>query len=161
MTGTSHKTGIAEARRTLRTTCFGGGLLVALLSMGCGDSGPKLVEAGGTVSYKGKPLPDASLVFVADGNAPTGMARTDEQGKFKATSEGRPGLVVGVYKVAITASRQKREISDAEALTMTAEQIEANTEYLIPKTYGSLLTSDLTATVTKDPAKNSFIFDLQ
>ena len=47
---------------------FNATLVVALLSIGCGERGPKLVEAGGTVTYKDKPVPGASLTFVADGN---------------------------------------------------------------------------------------------
>jgi hypothetical protein len=140
---------------------MGGALVATLLLVGCGDRGPKLVDAGGKVTYQGKPVPNAHLTFVHDGDAPTGMATTDEQGNFKATSEGRPGLVVGSYKVAITAAREKRPVTPEEAVTMTAEQTAANTEYLIPQTYGNLVTSGLTATVTDDPAQNNFTFDLK
>jgi hypothetical protein len=131
------------------------------MAAGCGEGGPKLVDAGGTVMYKGKPLPNASLTFVHDADAPVGIARTDDNGKFKVTSEGRPGLVVGSYKVAITAARQKRELTPQESLAITPEQVEANTEHLIPRTYNNQLTSGLTATVTEDPAKNDFTFDLK
>jgi hypothetical protein len=147
-----------KCRRAL-TTLFLGFAIAALASVGCG--GPKLVNAGGKVTYKSSPVPGASLTFVPDAGGPPVIARTDEQGRFTVTTEGQPGAAVGSYKVAITAVRQKRPVSDAEAVGMTSAQIEANHETLIPIEYNNLITSRLTATVSEDPAANEFTFDLK
>jgi hypothetical protein len=134
-------------------------LLVALIA-GC-DSGPKLVKAGGTVKYKGAPLPDAQVTFMADEGSAPSIGRTDEEGHFTLSTGGKPGAPIGGGKVAITAVRQKRAISEAEAVSMTSEQIAANHESLIPAKYNNFISSELTATVSNDPAANDFLFELK
>lgn len=135
-------------------------VLVALVCLGCGG-GPKLVKAGGTVKYKGAPLPKASVVLVPnDGGSPS-IGSTDEAGRFTISTMGRSGAPVGSYKVAITAVRQKRAVSESEAIGMTSEQIAANHESLIPAKYNNTISSELTATVSNDPSKNDYTFELQ
>jgi hypothetical protein len=63
--------------------------------------------------------------------------------------------------VAITAVRQKRQVSDAEAVAMTSEQIYANHESVIPVKYNNMDISGLTAKVSEDPAANEYKFDLR
>ena len=150
----------ANIRYLQIAACLPGIVLVALTSLGC-EGGPKLVKAGGTVKYKSAPLPGADIVLVPDESGFPSIARTDDQGRFTVTTSGRPGAPVGSYKVAITAVRQKRAVSDAEAVGMTSDQIAANHETLIPVKYNNLVSSGLTATVSDDPAKNDFMFDLK
>jgi hypothetical protein len=137
-----------------------GFLLVAVLCAGCG-TGPKLVKATGIVKYKGKPVPGADVLMMSDASGGPSMGRTDDQGRFSLTTDGKAGAWVGSYRVAITAARNKREVSASEALTMTSEQIAANREDLIPIKYNSFESSGLTATVGKDAAANEFAFELQ
>jgi hypothetical protein len=136
-------------------------LLVALAVIGCGESGPRLVKAGGVVKHNSAPLAGADVVFVPDEGGLPSLGRTDEQGRFSLKTNGRPGAPVGTFKVAITAVRQKRPVSEAEAVGMTSEQIAANHESLIPVKYNNLFTSGLTADVGKDPAANEFSFELK
>jgi hypothetical protein len=68
---------------------------------------------------------------------------------------------VGSYRVAITAARNKREVSPSAALSMTSEQIAANREDLVPVKYNNFESSGLTAIVSDDPAKNEFSFELK
>jgi hypothetical protein len=135
-------------------------VLVILLTAGC-DSGPKLVKAGGTVKHNGAPLPGADVIFMPDEGSSPSIGRTDVQGRFRLTTSGKPGAPVGGGKVAITAVRQKRAISEAEAVSMTSEQIAANHESLIPAKYNNFISSELTATVSNDPAANDFLFELK
>jgi hypothetical protein len=128
--------------------------------IGC-DSGPKLVKAGGVVKYKDAPIPGADVVLVPDGDGQTALGRTDEQGRFILATSGRPGALAGSYKVAITAARPKREVSPSEAVTMTSEQIAANRLDLVPVKYNNPVSSELTITVSRDPASNEFVFDLK
>jgi len=138
-------------------------LLVALLTFalpGCGG-GPRLVKAGGTVKYKNSPLAKADVVFISDAGGTPSIGRTDDQGQFYLSTSARPGAPVGSYKVAITAIRQKRAVSDKEAVSMTSEQIAANHEALIPVKYNNPISSELSATVSDKAAANSFSFDLK
>ena len=133
---------------------------VVFATFGC-DRGPKLVPAGGVVKYKNAPIPGADVVLVPDAGGQPAIGRTDEQGQFKLVTSGRPGALVGAYKVSITAARPKRAVSEAEAVAMSSEQIAANREDLVPVKYNNRVSSGLTATVSKDPAANKFEFDLK
>lgn len=134
-------------------------LLLALALAGC-DRGPALVPAGGIVKYKHAPIPGADVVLVSDGDGQPAIGRTDDKGEFILTTSGRKGAFIGSYKVSITAARPKREVSPAEAVAMSSEQIAANREDLVPIKYNNPVSSELTATVTRDPAANKFTFDL-
>jgi hypothetical protein len=135
-------------------------LLVAIALVGC-DAGPKLVKAGGTVKYKDKPIPGADIIMMSDANSSPSIARTDDQGRFTVTTDGKPGAPVGSYRVAITAARNKREVSPGEALSMTSEQIAANREDVVPIKYNNFESSGLSAIVKDDPAANEFSFELK
>ena len=121
----------------------------------------KLVNAGGKVTYNGAPLPAAQVVFVPEGDQPTAIATTDDQGQFTISTEGRPGAVAGNYKVAVTAIKMLKEIKPEEAASLTNEQIYANQKSLIPEKYNNTVSSGLTATVSEDPAANQYTFDLK
>src|SRR5262245_46869482 len=77
------------------------GILVVLLA-GCsaGPSEPTLVEGGGTVTYKGAPLPDALVTFIPN-NGPLAMGKTDMSGKFKLATGTTPGVAVGPAAVTV------------------------------------------------------------
>ncbi len=135
-------------------------LAVWMLIVGC-DNGPKLIEAGGIVTYNSKPVPDADVIFVPDEGGPPVIGRSDTEGKFVLTTDGKPGAFAGKYKIGVTAMRQKRPVSEKEALTMTDAQIAANHESLIPKKYNHQISSGLSAAVTDDPKANQFTLDLK
>ena len=135
--------------------------IAAVAFCGCGERGQKLVKAGGLVTYKGKSLPEASMIFVpVEGGLPS-IGRTNESGQFELTTSGRPGAPIGSFQVAITAVRQRRAVSPGEAASMTTAQIEANHEQLIPLKYNNLITSGLTANVADNETANTFTFDLK
>jgi hypothetical protein len=136
------------------------GIFLVTATIGCGG-GPKLVKASGTVTYKGKPIPGADIIMMSDASSSPSIARTDDQGRFTVTTDGKPGALVGSYRVAITAARNKKEVSPGAALSMTSEQIAANREDLIPIKYNNFESSGLTADVGKDAAANDYRFDLQ
>lgn len=136
------------------------GLLLAPLVAGC-DRGPKFVNAGGLVTYKSTPLAGADVVLVPEAGGMPSFGRTGDDGRFAIQTSGRPGAPIGAYQVSVTAVRQKRAVSAAEAVGMTNEQIAANHETLIPVKYNNLITSGLTATVSDDPASNDYTFDLK
>ena len=155
----SHVTTPGTRRRRV-TTFLPVILIAALISVGC-QKGPALVNAGGTVEYDGKPVPDASITFVPDGEGRPAVATSDKQGKFSVMTEGKPGALAGSYKVTISAARQIKQYSVQEQMTLRPEQVEANTEYLVPTKYSNPVTSGLTATVSDDPSKNVYAFKLE
>ena len=135
-------------------------IILCLIAVGC-DSGPKLVPASGTVTLKDKPIPGADVIFVPDAGGGPVIGRTDEEGKFSLTTDGKPGAYAGSYKVALTAVRQIRQVSEDEAVTMSNEQIAANHESLIPNKFNNTISSGLTATVSENPDDNQFNFQLK
>ena len=139
---------------------FGLAILICIIALAGCDRGPALVPAGGVVKYKHAPIAGADVVLVPDGDSQLAIGRTDDKGEFTLTTSGRKGAFVGSYKVSITAARPKRQVSASEAVAMSSEQIAANREDLIPTKYNNPVSSELTATVSRDPAANTFVFDL-
>jgi hypothetical protein len=112
-------------------------LLVCLT--GCGGGGPKTVPVRGTVTYKGKPVPNGTVLFVpVAGPHATGEIGPD--GSYVLTTV-RPGdgAVPGTYKVVIVALQD-----------MTGRLPEERTPLpppIVPNKYTSIATTDLTAEV--------------
>ncbi|HTK77536.1 MAG TPA: hypothetical protein VL371_19885 [Gemmataceae bacterium] len=115
-----------------------GGLLVCLL-LGCGAAGPKTAIVKGTVTYKGKPVPNGTVMFIpASGQHATGEIRPD--GSY-ALSSFRPGdgAIPGKYKVVVVAMQDMagRLPEDRNPLPPP----------IVPNKYSSIATTDLTAEV--------------
>ena len=73
-------------------------LLVALA--GCGG-GPALVEVSGTLTHKGKPVPNALVNFMPENGRPS-WGITDEDGHFTLNYDaGHDGTVVGKHIVSV------------------------------------------------------------
>ncbi|QDT52622.1 hypothetical protein Pan44_06340 [Caulifigura coniformis] len=138
----------------LRSVCS---VVLALVLTGCGDNGPVLVEARGTVLYRGDIVPKANVVFISDDGASMSIGVTDEQGQFQLSTRGRAGALIGPYKVGITAIRLKGPVFPS----MTEEQILANEQVVIPRKFGNARKSALVASVSEDPSRNDFRFDLK
>ena len=127
------------------------GLLVTAL--GCGESGPPLFEATGSVTFRGNPVENASVTFQPEGGQPA-VGRTDAQGNFQLTTRGRPGVAPGPSKVAITS---------VEAIGKPSQNPEMGAatrlRSLIPVKYSKFESSGLTANV-QDSGENNFVFEL-
>ena len=123
--------------------------ILAILLAGC-DSGLKLAKAGGTVTYRGKPIAGANVIFIPDAGAPA-IASTDDSGAFSWTTQGKPGALIGSGRVAITATEKYEFKSEEE---MTSKVIQKMGRTLIPTKYGRAETSELTVTVNADGNNN-------
>jgi hypothetical protein len=131
---------------------------LSVAAAGCGGSdGPKLAETVGTVTYKGKPLSGAAVVFVPT-SGPAAYGSTDEKGEFSLSTTGDRGAMVGKGQIAITAYEQLAEKKTEEQLT-AADLKKMNTS-LIPTKYGRPETSGLEAEIKPD-VKNELKFELQ
>ncbi len=124
----------------------------------------------GTVTYKNAPLKAASIKFLpADGPMAVGM--TDENGKFKLTTGGRPGAVIGPHKVAITKMTGGTEAAAMPSSPKPEDMMKMQKENMgkkntgpkseIPEMYANPDSSKLTADVSSKGADNEFSFDLQ
>jgi hypothetical protein len=78
-------------------------LLIAATLAGCGDGYPARVPVSGTVTFGGKPLPNANVTFLStasDGRSASG--KTDESGKYQLSSYStNDGAVPGDYIVTV------------------------------------------------------------
>ena len=79
-------------------------LLVWLLGVavaGCGSSNSKICRISGTLTYKGKPIPQVYLRFEPDDltSKATSMAVTDSRGHFEMFLGSTPGVYRGKVKV--------------------------------------------------------------
>lgn len=143
---------------------------------GCGTPGPKLYKAGGTVTYKDKPVEGATVTFVyADSNFASG--RTDAAGKYQLTYMAKSGgAALGKCSATVTKVESRAEgvppppetkdplqrakdmqkYEDAVKKKLEAEKAGAAVAVLLPAKYGDPKTSNLTFEITADEAKNDF-----
>jgi hypothetical protein len=85
-------------------------VLLPLLFLGCGKSGPKVVPVSGLVTLDKKPVANADIVFSPSGSGGDKSAnlessgRTDAQGRYslRMIQDKREGTLAGTYKVRIS-----------------------------------------------------------
>ena len=83
-------------------------------SAGCGNS--NIVQVTGTLTHKGKPVPNAVLTF-EPAHGRQSWAETDEQGRFKIFYDRhQDGAVIGTHKLFI----EYRPTTDAEGEAIMA-----------------------------------------
>lgn len=145
--------------------------LVVITSLcGCGSSDTlMLAPVTGTVLFKGKPLSGATVTMISEkGQMANGF--TDNDGKFRMTTGGRPGVPVGLAKVGIlkmAGNSATVDIKNVKPDDMKNMQISGGgvAKDLVPKSeipakYSKPEESKLTAAVDKDGKKNVFEFIL-
>jgi hypothetical protein len=125
--------------------------------VGCGGD-PRVATVSGTVTYKGKPLPNAYVAFWPEKQgerAATGS--TDANGRYRLTTyQAYDGAVIGKHGVMIRAE----EVQVAEGPPKAADDITLKRgKLLTPPRYSNAVTSGLTALVA--PKNNVIDFDLQ
>ena len=76
-------------------------LLLLAAGAGCGGSNSAICQIKGTLTYKGKPVPQVFLRFEPDDltSKSTSMAVTDAQGRFEMFIGSTPGVYRGKVKV--------------------------------------------------------------
>jgi hypothetical protein len=76
-------------------------------AIGCGNDGPRLVDARGTVTLDGNPVPNATLTFVPkDGTGSPSYGTTDGNGNYTLRySRDKTGVLPGTHDVTITTDR--------------------------------------------------------
>jgi hypothetical protein len=128
-------------------------LLLAWLA-GCNRSGLNLAYVDGVVTYNGKPVEHAGVLFKPE-VGPFAMGTTDAEGKFTLITANQPGAIVGEHKVGI--SKTQTMATNVAGARFPQYQV----THVVPAKYSSPATSELTATVTSDDSNNHFVFELK
>ncbi len=156
--------------------CVLGALVTASLLGGCGKpKGTAVVPVSGTVTFDGKPIEGAVVMFVPVDKGETASGATDTQGKFtlNTASATTPGAVPGSYKVSVTKTSIGAKVAapvmtQEESMKQAMEYVKGGFNKMgkkpeikdeLPAKYGSPDTSGLTAQV-KDSGGNEFTFAL-
>ena len=130
--------------------------ILAGLTVGCGPGAephPETVPVQGKVTYKGQPVPRGTITFQPDAGQPaTGEIQPD--GSYRLGTYGQDdGAVPGHHRVMIIANT-----ADPTKIPGSSPGYVPPKD-LVPKSYGQIDTSGLTADVTKDKA--TYDFDLK
>jgi hypothetical protein len=138
--------------------------VVALTAAGCGGSAPtppglekqSTVPVSGILTYKGKPVANASISFQALDGKVSARGSTDASGSFRLTSYTKDdGAPVGKYKVTAAAGGPK----EIEPGVLEPEP-PGGFKSPIPNKYANPATTDVIVEV-KAGDKNEFTIDLK
>ena len=128
------------------------GLVAALLVVclgGCGaNDGSQPIRAGGVVTYQGKPLPNAEVVFAPEDQRRVANAITDGEGRFSlGTYRPGDGALPGKHRVTIIARGPAKQPPPGSPAALMPEDYTVPGDPLIPAKYFSPATSGLSAVV--------------
>ncbi|MBI3462238.1 MAG: carboxypeptidase regulatory-like domain-containing protein [Planctomycetes bacterium] len=133
-------------------------ILLLLLVGGCGGDSDGLAPVDGTIIYRGKPLPNARVVFMPEtpGALPA-SGTTDDAGRYELmTSVPGDGARVGKHRVTVTARGPDKLLPANQLTTGLPGSNTAPGDPLIPPRYFMPNTSGLTAEVTAGGATVDF-----
>lgn len=147
-------------------------MLLLAVSVGCGGDRPPLATARGTVTLNGGAVPGATVSFVPVEGGRAATAMTDSEGNYEINTYGdEDGAIVGDHYVAVmkvggkgadmleqeSYSEDTDEMTGANSLSPNlggvdgdneeTVDIEAMTDYLVPKRYMDPRNSGLRVTV--------------
>jgi hypothetical protein len=133
--------------RTLRLAAAAA--LIALA--GCGGGNPKTAPVKGTVTYKGRPVPNGTVTFIPE-SGPTATGELGPDGSYTLTTFRRgDGAVPGRYTVVIVAMQDNAGRLPEERTPLPPP--------IVPEKYTSAVTSDLRAEV--EDRENTLDFPLK
>lgn len=109
--------------------------IVLLFPPGCGPAIPDgMVRVRGQVLHAASPLPDGTILFEAVNGTASGAGRIMKDGRYESL------LPPGAYKVAVRSYDGVFKIGDDRKRVQPKSRI--------PERFGSVLTSEITVTVT-------------
>jgi hypothetical protein len=114
------------------------------------------VPATVTVKYKGEPVYEAVVVFIAADNFANGLTNKSGVAKMSTFGDG-DGCIPNTYTVIIKKDELVEEFDPNKPAGENV--ISSKTVFHIPQKYGESAKSGLTAAVEKD-GKNNFVFEL-
>lgn len=147
-----------SAARSRRALLVGGAGLLAgtIAAAGCSRSrrqrGPArmpTVPAGGVVTFRGKPVAKASVVFLHEGGSASAVGTTDADGRFALTTYSRDdGAPVGKYRMTV-ATVDTTEVEPGVLAPLPATGGRAG----VPANYANAATSGLTCEIPESGDK--------
>jgi hypothetical protein len=95
-----------------RVSCW---ILISMLTVGCGSSGPELATVSGTVKLDGAPLPHAFVTFTPASGRPS-FGGTDENGYYQLVyTDDKKGALAGEHTVKVSTLRRADPESGTKA----------------------------------------------
>jgi hypothetical protein len=127
----------------------------AMVFGGCSQSGPKLYEVRGAVTYDGKPLTTGTVSLRADRDnetrhQPTGLI--DARGNYRIYTTEKPGAPGGWYRVVVFAT---------EPLVDSGKVSPGLPKSIIPVRYNNVSTSPFAFEVKAKPAVGEYDLKLE
>jgi hypothetical protein len=129
-------------------------LVCLILTSGCGSGRPKCIAVSGVVTYRGKPVEGATVMFFPTKSRPA-SGLTDAKGRFTLQSfSAGDGAVLGSHVVCVN-----KRIFDPKSPKDTSKATYPKTISVLPDRYATPVQSPLKATVTAE-GPNDFSFEL-
>lgn len=99
--------------------------LMGIALVGCASSGPEIAYVSGRVTMDGKPLSNATVVFIPDNGRPAG-ATTDAEGQYVLNfAEGRKGAIPGTNTIRIMTLRDADQDENGKTIPGSPETVPA------------------------------------
>ena len=96
---------------------------LVLASSGCGPGGPTISHVSGRVTMDGKPLANATVVFIPENGRPAG-ANTDADGNYVLNfGSGRRGAIPGKNTIRITTVREASQDENGKSIPGSGERV--------------------------------------
>jgi hypothetical protein len=129
-------------------------ILVLALLAGCAASDQlPTAKVTGKVTYKGKPVPTGTIMFIPEGDKPSATGELKSDGTYELTTyEEGDGAVLGKHSIEINALE--------DMAGKLPEQRSGTPSSLIPDKYSNRSTSNLSAEV-EDVEVNTIDFELK
>jgi len=135
-------------RRLGSAWTLAGLIVLASAAAGCGG-GPEIASVKGRVTMDGKPLANATVVFVPENGRPAG-ATTDADGYYVLNfSRGRRGAIPGKNMVRFTTLRDATPGEDGKSIPGSPETIppkynaESTLEFMVEPNKNNIANFDL------------------
>lgn len=123
-------------------------LLAAVVAAGCGRSLPSTGQVRGRVTFDGRPLEGAAVLFVPEAGGAPGRGATGPDGSFTlSTFASGDGALIGRHRVAVVKDEMTGIKADAGGLSGPAGPDGPKVKRLVPARYADPATSGLTADV--------------
>jgi hypothetical protein len=151
--------------RSMRISCLLLALCFCLIGAGCGSGGAKgrmpVYKVTGKVTFNGAPVVGADVTFLCTDANKSAFGRTNDEGVYNLTTySSNDGAVEGRHAVAIVhipaaATDPSKPLADVTSDDYAPPEENQSTDPVVPvstlpKKYGDVATSGLSAVVAKD-----------
>lgn len=125
--------------------------VAGIIGGGCGPGRPTIVPISGSVTLDGKPVPQATVLFIPVAGGVPARGSTREDGSFSLTTfaEG-DGAIAGRHSVAISKMKVTGVEATEDGLLPASASGEVRTIWLTPQKYADATTSGLEVDVIRD-----------